>query len=356
MKIEQRNELAKQFVSNKLDLAASYIEADFTILGNYTRLSHTLKDLIPIKAMGFRGVVATAITGQYLNPAFDPLNNFYDCNPRSIFEQGIFYAFENRIPCGKSDPLNVAKNTNVLDEEWAKGKRPQSAAQAAVDYLRYIEQATDKEPIINFFFFKLLEYANSLSKIKINMPENNNWCNQLFASKITQFLLEYPESGTLPQLIISKLLNKVYEDSSTTVAGGNESVFGTNTTSKKPADIWLEKDGVPYNLFEITVKKIDYKRLDDCIQALNALNLLNLPISFICRLPTDTCSLNHVENRTLNYKGKTFNFIDISTFTYMLSALLSSNQINELLEDLQIFVQRIERPLKTKNGWVKIFN
>ena len=355
MDIALRNERAKQYVQDKLEHVSTLSEEDFINIGNYESLSDTLESLINVSAMGFRGVVATAITGKYLDPNFDPLNNFYSCNPRSIFEKGIFYAFEGIVPCGKSDPLNVAKNINVLNEEWTKGKRPQKAAQAAIDFLRAIDSSSDKSTLINFFFFRLLQYARNVESIVINLPDEE-WSNQAFASKITQFLLEYPESGTTPQFIVSKLLNKVYNNSNIVVGGGDESVFGTNTTSKKPADIWLEIDDVPFNLFEITVKVVDKKRLDDCIQSLNSLDVLHLPVHFVCRLPTDIRTLTNVEDNALNYKGKIFNFIDIKSFIFTLSSLLTIEQINELMDELQAFVQLIGRPVKTKNGWAEIFS
>lgn len=358
MEVAQRNEKAKQFILDKLELVSTFTESDFKVLDDYFNLKRSLNSLINVSAKGFRGVVATAITGKFLNPGYDPLNDFYSCNPRSIFEQGIFYAFENRIPCGKSDPLNVAKNINVLNDEWAKGKRPQSAAQAAVDYLRYIESATGEgqEDIINFFFFKLLEYANSIASIEISLPGEQEWANGLFGAKLSRFVLEYPESGTIPQLVVSKLLNKVYEYSSVVVEGGDESVFGTNTTSKKPADIWLEANNTPFNLFEITVKKVDAKRLDDCIQSLHVLNMLDQPVHFICRMPEDVSTLQGVRGGVLNYKGKVFNFLDISNFICSLSLLLSGDQVIEVLDELKLFVQLVDRPVKTKEGWKKVFN
>ena len=357
MNTTERNKQAKQFILDKLELVSGFEDDSFNDLPEYEKLTNILHNLIFVKAKGFRGVVATAITGKYLNPKYDPLNDFYSCNPRSIFEQGIFFAFENKVPCGKSDPLNVAKNINVLDEEWAKGKRPQSAAQAAVDYLRIIEKAKadKKEKLINFFFFKLVKYANTVASIVINLPEGKETSSQEFGTKLSQFILKYPESGTTPQLVISMLLKKVYENTEIIVEGGDESVFGTNTTSKKPADIWLEKSGKPLILFEITVKKIDIKRLDDCLQSLNSLSMLTQPINFICRLPTDTSSLKDIKNGALVYKGKTFNFIDIEGYILCLSSLLVERQITEIVSELHTFIEVIDIPVTTKKGWNKIF-
>ncbi|MCF6221187.1 MAG: hypothetical protein L3J65_08755 [Robiginitomaculum sp.] len=358
MSVDIRNKKARDFITAKLDRASQLSDSHFRKLASHDEVQRILKDLIRVKAMGFRGVVATALTGQHLDPSYNPLTNFYGCNPRSIFEQGIFYAFQNRIPCGKSDPLNVAKNTNVLDAEWARGKRPASAANAAVDFLQHLENANevDSEYIIDFFFHQLVKFSDEIKSIKIVVPPVNGIANQEFASKCAQFILEYPESGTIPQYVISRLLSKLYEPSCFDLIGGEESVFGTNTTSKKPADIWIEYEGKPLNLFEITVKKIDFKRLDDCIDALDKQGFLELPIQFICRLPTDITSLKGVSNSTLTYNGKVFNFVDIAQFTHSITALLLPEQIDALMAEISSFVAVIERPEKTKNGWNKIFS
>jgi hypothetical protein len=357
MDVAARNERAKQYVADKIILVSQLSEHDFKHLRDYEHLNSILIDLIHVEAKGFRGIVATAITGKYLNPTYDPLNNFYSCNPRSIFEHGIFYAFENKVPCGKSDPLNVAKNIDKLDDAWIKGKRPQTAAQAAVDYLRCIElsEGERQEKLINYFFYKLVKYANSVKSIDIITVSEHEFSNQINASKLIEFTTEYPESGAIPQLIVFNLLSKLYTDSSISIHGGYESVFGTNTTSKKPADLWITMGENIINLFEITVKKIDYKRLDDCIASLNTIGLLDKPIQFVCRLPSDIKSLKEVAYNSLIYKGKTFEFIDISNLIRTISCLLTPRQLIETIEKIREFVSQIDRRQKTKHGWNKIF-
>ncbi|WP_392559377.1 hypothetical protein [Orbus mooreae] len=360
MNIKTRNEKAKQFVLDQLSMVLQLNENDFTELPNYEQLKTITQDLIYVKAMGFRGVVATALTGKFLDNSFDYLNNFYACNPRSIFENGIFYAFQKmKIPCGKSDPLNVAKNINVLDENWAKGRRPQKTAMAAVGLLRIINNESDnatQQKIINYFFFRLLSYSQECSSIIIQPIHDETISNQLIASKLVKFVLGYPESGTIPQLVISKILSLIYKNSNIRVIGGDESVFGTNTTSKKPADLWINNDGEISNLYEITVKKIDYKRLDDSIQSLADTNCLDKPVIFICRLPEDINTLGGYQDGTLIYNNKSFNFIDISEFIRTAIALLSPNTINLLITDIEEFVGSYMRPIKTKNGWNEIFS
>lgn len=306
MNVKDRNNFARMFTEEQLDKAEAASADTFGALHDLDALNDMLTSLIEIKAAGFRGIIATAIVGLEIDPSYDPLNNFYGCNPRSIFEQGIVNAFRNRIPSGKSDPLNVAKNVNVLDDGWIKGKRPETAAKAAVDYLGEIVQAPArrKSILVDLFYYRLVKYAHSIAAINITVPNRDKISNQEFAIICDRMIYEYPESGTIPQFLIFKLLEALFAESEIVVEGGLESVFGTNTTSKKPADIWLEKDGLPINLFEITVKKVDFKRLDDCFDSLAQLNLLHIPVQFICRLPRDVCDLGHLTNGGILAQGK----------------------------------------------------
>lgn len=330
MRVEERNTGARYYVNAKLERAKEAKEDDFLDFAKGTKVNELLTDLIEINAKGFRGVVVTAIVGMQINPKYDPLNDFYACNPRSIFEEGIWYALtENAIPCGKSDPLNVAKNINQLDEAWATGRRPQKAAMAAVQFLRLIDQSKGKlrEQLIDYFFYRLLCYAQSLGNHILAPAESTGASNRQLAEKLVRFSLNFPESGNVPQYLIAKLIEEIFSSSDIEVCGGDESVFGTNTTSKKPADIWTELEGRPLNLYEITVKKVNLKRLDDCIDALRSLNSLDMPVTFICRIPEDTSELI-LSNGVLSYKGKIFDFIDIREFVISTSAFSNVRQFS----------------------------
>ena len=96
--------------------------------------------LINQKALGFREIVLTVIIARLYGIKFDPTTDFYKCNPRAVYEHGIRYVLEKlQIPCGKSGPLNVAKNQNALNQEWARGRRPEAAAQAAVAFMNTLK-------------------------------------------------------------------------------------------------------------------------------------------------------------------------------------------------------------------------
>lgn len=356
MSSSDKTVLAQRYIEEKVEVALKNTEDTFKKLPNYEEISLILKDLIDVKSMGFRGIVATALTGMHLDPTYDPLNNFYGCNPRSIFENGIFFALQGIVPCGKSDPLNVAKNQNVLNKEWTIGKRPASAALAVVKFLQeIISNPQHRETLIDFYFFRLVEYGKKVKAISISIPDNNDLSQQEIAHRLADFVYRFPERGTTPQYVVSLLLKEIYSDSSFTVVGGEESVFGTNTTSKKAADIWVEKDSIPINLYEITVKKVDTKRLSDSLHALSDMNMLDKNIHFICRLPDDTRTLEGLENGTYNYQGKRFNFIDLKEFILTTVALLTTEQLKNIIRELSVFIESIDRPISTKEGWNSIF-
>ena len=357
-KTTKRNSDGRTYVNTKIAIAKTKSTKDFPEFTEKTSVYKLLTDLIEINVKGFRGIVVTALVGMHLSDDYDPLNNFYKCNPRSIFEEGIWYALkENGIPCGKSDPLNVAKNISQLDENWAKGRRPQSAATAVVKYLQMVTTEDDIKKrliLIDYFFFRLLKYAQKIKAhplIKVDVTEQSKL---EIGNNVIKFTLEYPESGQLPQFLVSILLQAIFKESNVSVVGGEESVFGTNTTSKKPADIWLEEQGIPTNLYEITVKKVSKKRLDDSVDALERTGHLDCSVTFICRLPEDVTELDLLDNHII-YSGKHFEFIDYHSFCLSLFALLSKNEVEDILLKTSELVKDVNISMPTKMGWDKIF-
>jgi len=356
-KIAERNNSGQYYVNTRLGVAKTKKDEDFPEFDANSSVYKLLTDLIEVNAKGFRGVVVTALTGLHLNENYDPLNNFYGCNPRSIFEGGIWYALqENGIPCGKSDPLNVAKNANQLNEDWAQGRRPQSAAMAVVNFLRLVLDAnkSKRARLIDYFFFRLWKYSQSIASYQLAEIESSDHTNQTIGSKLVDFTLKYPESGNLPQYLTAQLLTGLFRSSEIEVVGGDESVFGTNTTSKKPADIWLEVEGTPTNLYEVTVKPVSLKRLDDSLDALHSTGHLNYPVTFICRIDLDVQELS-LENGSFQYKGKRFDFVDYRTFCLSIFALLSEEACSAVLTNIAMFVQDKNISMRTKSGWNEFF-
>lgn len=356
--VAERNQSGRYYVNTRLGVAKTKSAKDFSEFGTSTEIHRLLTELIEVNAKGFRGVVITALTGLHLVDNYDPINNFYGCNPRSIFEEGIWYALqENGIPCGKSDPLNVAKNANQLNDDWAKGRRPQSAAMAVVKFLKIVMESgkSKRARLIDYFFFRLWKYAESVTSYQLTEIKSSSDSKQALGNKLVEFTLKYPESGNLPQLLVSQLLGGVFRTSEIEVIGGGESVFGTNTTSKKPADVWLVLEGVETNLYEITVKSVSKKRLDDSLDALKSTGHLHHSVTFICRLPEDVEELDVVEG-SYDYKGKNYDFVDYKSFCRSLCALLSDKEFSTVLNNVANFVKDMHVSMKTKEGWNEFFS
>jgi len=208
--------------------------------------------------------------------------------------------------------------------------------------------------LIDFFFFRLWKYAESVTDYELVEIEMLSESRQSLGSRLVDFTLKYPESGNLPQYLVSQLLLGVFGTSHIQVIGGNESVFGTNTTSKKPADIWLEVDNNETNLYEITVKPVSKKRLDDSIDALHSTDHLNHSVTFICRFPNDVAELD-VVNGSYTYRGKTFDFVDYKSFCCSLCAILNNEEFSSILNNVAEFVQDMHISMKTKAGWNEFF-
>lgn len=356
-KIAERNHSGQYYVNARLGVAKTKQADDFSEFTPGSLVYNVLTDLIEVNAKGFRGVVTTALTGMHLDESYDPLTNFYGCNPRSIFEEGIWYALqENGIPCGKSDPLNVAKNANQLNEDWAQGRRPQTAAIAVVKFLRLVmaSNKAKRARLIDYFFYRLWNHAQSITDYRLTEVQASNVSKQTIGSRLVDFTLKYPESGNLPQFLVAQLLSGIFRVSEIEVVGGEESVFGTNTTSKKPADIWLEADGLQTNLYEVTVKPVSKKRLDDSLDALQSTGHLNHSVTFICRMALDVQELD-VVNGSCQYKGKRFDFIDYRSFCLSLCALLSDNDFSIVVTNVTAFVQDKNVSMRTKSGWNEFF-
>lgn len=85
-------------------------------------------------------------------------------------------------------------------------------------------------------------------------------------------------------------------------------------------------------------------------------NICNIQIYFICNIPKDVNELSNFENGVFHYKGFIFNFVDIRSWIQSSLSILSTYQLNRLLEDLTSFMLDRNRPLTTKAAWNKLFN
>lgn len=358
MNVVERNKLARKIVNDLISEASSEGAKPID-----SEVSNLIKVIMSTEKLGFRGIVITSIVAWKLDDKFDPFENFYDCNPRSIFENGIRLALvENQIPCGKSDPLNVAKNANQINKGWAKGKRPEVVANAVVSLLEILH---DKKPnsksyqkIVNFFFGELLKKKFIANKVTYaDLDEEFSWENA--SSRISKFIVNVPEGGAVPQFFCGYLLHLVRQSQGgkIIISGYDSDVNSTNTTSKKPGDFWEEnKSGEIVHIYEVTVKKIDENRLSDSFDSILAYdNTKKFPITFLCRIPEDVDALQLEENQ-LNFRGHEFHFLNIEAWFYYNFLNIPQEYKMIYMTEIEEFMKNLKRKEKTLASWMELIS
>ena len=359
MKASERN----AFISDQLECLIARVRAgEGPKLDRYKNERAVLERLIPIRTDGFRGVTLTAMLGKFVRSDINTSTEFYSISPRGIFEQGIRPVLKrHRIPTGASAPLNVAKNVQVLDEKWAEGREPEDAALAAVDYIRRINRHWDDEALrddlVMMFLQRMIEYADEIQTLDIELPPIDGDAPIEIAKRLARFALDYPEGGTMPQYIVGLLLASLRSNDGTftNVGGLNASVFGTNTTSNKPSDIWeVLPSGALGNLYEITCKPVDWDRLEAAVDSFAGLNLPTVPITFVCRVPEDCSSLPLVGG-SMVLRGATFQFTDFAAFVEATYLLLTQDKRLAAFKMIAEFIADPSRKTKTKRGWASVF-
>ena len=357
MKPAERN----QFVAAKLtELIERALAGEGPLPDRYPSERKVLERLIPIQTDGFRGITLTAIMGKFVRADLNTGTEFNSINPRGLFPNGIRPVLRKfRVPTGASSPLNVAKATQVLDEKWAEGR--EDAALAAVDYIRRINSHWNdpafRDDLVMMFIQRLMAYAEEVGEYDVELPALDGMAPITQAAKLAEFALAFPERGSIPQFVVGSLLaaSRSSDTDYLPVAGVEASVFSTNSTSNKPADLWEHlADGSYGNLYEVTCKKVDNERLSAAVDSFAKLGLPNTPITFVCRMSVDTASLA-LENGATIHRGVTFQFTDITQFIIALFILLTPPKRAAVLGRISEFVGDPVRRVATKQGWSKAF-
>lgn len=359
MKPAERN----AFVATRLNEYISRVRAgEAPAHDRYKPERKVLERLIPIATDGFRGVALTAIMGKLVREDINTSTEFHAINPRAVFEDGIFDVLVlHRIPTKKSPPLNVAKNVQVLDEKWAEGRDPEDAALAAVDYVRRVNSHWSdpamRDDLILIFIQRLLAYADEVGSHDVNLAEIDGLPPLVVAKRLATFAIAFPEGGSIPQFVVGVIIAaaRVSDTDYSSLDGVEASVFGTNTTSNKPADLWeTMASGDLNNLYEVTCKAVDASRLSAAVESYSKLNLPTTPITFICRLPKDAATLE-LDEGVATHKGVPFQFLDITAFIESNFVMLTPAKRVAAVERIAAFVAEPSRAIKTKNGWAMAF-
>ena len=324
--------------------------------------SHVVRwidDLFKTSAYGFREIVLTCIAAWRAGIDFDPRVDFYKCNPRPVFEKGVRPALRAAgIPHMKSGPLNVAKNINKIDDDWAKGRRPESAAFAAVRILDWMlqgnlqQQKQSQDAVLDALLRRLLLEASRLQALSVT--PRTDFTLYTCWNFLMSFVTQAPDAGNTPQVVVGLILQQLFRCSSLTVWEGGKACE-TNLTAKKPADIWIEgQGGAVEHLYEVTVKPIDQNRIQDSADSVLTYGKSHNEVVWLCRLPADIAPLGIVESSVLEYKGIRFEFVDLAKWMLGSLEILGVTGRLAVFERLNKYVDRPETSENAKKVWQQL--
>lgn len=313
-------------------------------------------------ARGFPGIVLTSLVGKYVSEEYNPATNFYDINPRPLFEKHIGPILRDKYnaPMGQSDPLNVAKNINELNKSWANNKRPQSSAEAAVELVEWAVSASpgNRENLLKITIWCYLSLANLFS---LETPDIESGIKITEIYDITTKLIELaPAGGSTAQLIVGLLIQAQHFlfDAKNMLEGVGESVYTTNTTSGKPGDFSENFDN-SFHIYEVTTKKVDIQRLNESATSITSYlnNLQTLPesleITFLCNLSDVDLPINVTEQGiTYVHANYTYNIVQLNNWILQMFERLGIRGRSKFTEGLNTYIKSSDCPLSVKRNWV----
>lgn len=335
---------------------------------NLSPLTDDLDLVFNANATGFRELLATILYGKYLNPEYSPRADLYECNPRSLYEKGIKPLFDKRgIPSGQSGPLNVAKATSSLNEQWAAQRRPADVADAVVRLGDWINTQTESE--ILALGEELGKRFDRLAKIAVEtqISLTADTSSITLVNACTNLITKHPLKGIIPQAICGIALETEFLASELFyVDGTRDSASTTNKTSKKVGDLTVNTFGNELvRVYEVTVKEFSDQRVREAVQSVEAFYAPGkIPENFVdivlCR-PEDLPEVAK-ESRSKSLLGEheqggvIFEFIDLFEWLATKIAEFSINQRRYFFETIQEFLNGVRIPAEVRASWADYLN
>lgn len=314
-----------------------------------------VESLFQTSIWGHREIVLTILMARLFDAKFKASENFYACNPRSIFEQPIRKALrEYGIPHRKSGPLNVAKNSKKINRDWATDKHGGEIAMNVVKIVKKIESVSPDalKKFASSYISRYRQEAKRIKEMEVNLPPQENPIH--IAKLCIDLINSVPDGGATPQITVGLLMEAMNKDRKNTVivSGHRDSVSTTNTTSKKPGDIIEKINGNAELIYEITTKKFTDDRLIESHEAVMDYNAAIKDVFVICRPEDVPATLSNRKASyimaTTQYRELAYYFINI--YDYIQSAIffLTPSGRKFFYEELITYVNNINTAEKVK--------
>lgn len=318
------------------------------------------------RATGFRELLATVVFARLIDGRYDPTVWLYECHPRPLYEQIIRPVLRERgVPCGQSGPLNVAKATEKLNDQWAAQRRPPRVAQAM---LRLVEEALTMRSAELRLFARELGYRFEALALEVvltqaHLPPVDSSAE---LTRVSRHLIDcHPLGGQTPQLLVGVALEAEFLPiGSATVEGARDSVSTTNLTSGKVGDVAVTIDGGLARVYEVTVKPFTPQRIDECVQSIHGYFADTPPddmvVIVLCRpedVPAD-CSptSDPLFLGELIQSGIVFEFVNIYGWLAGKLAELPLSGRRYFFEQVQDYLNGSRVPKEVRRSWTDSFS
>lgn len=309
---------------------------------------------------GHREILLTILLARMIDPSFKASEDFYACNPRSLYEKPIRQLLrEYSIPHKKSGPLNVAKNSKQIDKVWAFNKRGKGIALTVANLVKKIEQVSPNALQIFALAYvkRYLAEAKKVAQLKVKLEKIED---PIFLSKLSKDLVTHvPDGGAIPQLIvglIQEYFNKSNE-SPIKISGHLDSVSATNTTSKKPGDIIETFPNGKIRVYEITVKEFSQDRMIESHESIKAYTQDCNEVFVICREQDLPKSVKRTSNKGFigisKYQDIIYYFIDIFEWISNQLVFMNNSSRMDFYADLVVHVNHFNSSEKVKKYFSK---
>src|SRR3990167_10777572 len=317
--------------------------------------SKEVESLFQTSIWGHREIILTILMARLLNPKFKASENFYACNPRSLFEHPIREALrEYAIPHRKSGQLNVAKNSKKINKDWATDKHGGDIAMNVVKIVKKIESVSEKD-LHKFAAAYAVRYrheAKRVKEMKVKLPAQEN---PVYLSKLCVDLINVvPDGGASPQIVIGLLMEATVKDrkASVLISGHRDSVSTTNTTSKKPGDIVEKINGDSQIIYEITTKIFSDDRMIESYESVMDYDKSLKDVVVICRPQDVPESLSEKKTSyvmaTTQFRELAYYFINIYDYIQSSIILLTPEGRKTFYEELIRYVNDTNTSEKVK--------
>lgn len=322
-----------------------------------------LKLVFQSSVLSYRELLLLIILTKIIFNDYKPTTELYKYKPRAVINPINEILSKYAIPHTKSGPLNIAKATYGLNEQWAYQRDDKECADILVQYARLIEKSSSDELLI-FAKMVLSEFLKKARELRqYNVEINTDLWTGHILTVIIQLIKYALANGQTPQFLCGYALS-IYLSclrSPLKVEGYKDSVFATNTTSKKPGDIYVCDGNKIETVYEITFKNFDNIRIEESHESVEKFNHDNGTsinrIIVLCReedVPDTSIKVQNGLMLSKQYKSLRYDFFNVFDWLTFMILNMSDESRKEFYIGVNNYVSDTNTSVSVKSFWKRI--